>query len=729
MNTKRISVLIVDDIETNREMLKRRLQRKDFDVTLAEGGRQALAMLADRDFDVVLLDIMMPDISGIETLREIRANKQWQNLPVIMVTATDEEDTLPECLDIGANDYVSKPVNIPVLTARIRSQVSRKWAMDEVEQTQAWLEERVEKRTLELQTSLEELKQGCIERDQAKFESILAKTRLMDAINSLGDGFALFDSDFRLQFTNSMFYELYDFTPLQVPVGTSYEDFLRKVAHKGLVAEAVGRENLWMTEQLKVVEKESEHFISSGRWLRIGQRKTSEGGLVGVYTDITTTKAASDKIENLAFYDPLTQLPNRRLGLDRINQFLAASARNGQYGALLFIDLDHFKSINDTLGHEAGDLLLKHVATRLTGCVRESDTISRFGGDEFVVLLGDLSPQAIDAADKTQHIAEKILLSLNQPYQLNTHTYLSTTSIGATVFSGHKEAAEELLKQADTAMYQSKAAGRNTLTFFDPAMQQAIIARVAMEKELGNAIKEKQFQLYYQIQVDSAGQALGAEALIRWLHPEQGIITPFDFIPLAEETGLIIPIGQWVLDAGCAQLKAWQSNPKTQDLILAINVSAKQFNQRDFVQQVKATVQRHDINPAQLKLELTESMLVVDINSIIIKMNVLNKIGIKFSLDDFGTGYSSLQHLKKLPITQLKIDKSFVSYLIENPSDRVIVRTIITMANSLEIQVIAEGVETVEQRDYLLNNGCMYYQGYLFSKPVQIEEFETLLLQ
>jgi diguanylate cyclase (GGDEF)-like protein len=728
MNTKRTSVLIVDDIETNRDMLKRRLQHKNFDVTTAEGGRRALALLADRDFDIVLLDIMMPDISGIETLHKIRANTQWQNLPVIMVTAADEGDTLPECLDIGANDYVSKPVAISVLTARIRSQVSRKWAMDEVEKTQVWLEERVEKRTLELQTSLENLKQGCIDRDQAKFESTLAKTRLMDAINSLGDGFALFDSDFRLQFTNRMFYELYDFSPLQVPIGTSYEDFLRKVADKGLVPEAVGRENLWLTEQLKFVEKESEHFISSGRWLRIGQRKTSEGGLVGVYTDITTAKAASDEINYLAFYDHLTEIPNRRLLLDRLNQALAASARDGQYGALLFFDLDHFKIVNDTYGHEAGDLLLQQVANRLTGCVRESDTVSRFGGDEFVVLLNDLSPQAFEAAAQTQHIAENILLSLNQPYQLNAYMYQSTTSIGATIFIGHKEkTAEELLSQADIAMYQSKASGRNTLTFFDPAMQEAIIARVAVEKELGNAIKENQFQLYYQIQVDNAGQVFGAEALIRWLHPERGIIAPIDFIPLAEDTGLIIPIGQWVLDNGCAQLKAWQSNPKTQDLILAINVSANQLNQKTFVQQVKATVKRHDINPTQLKLELTESILVKDINSTIIKINALNKIGINFSLDDFGTGYSSLQHLKQLPITQLKIDQSFVRNLIEDPSNRKIVRTIITMAHSFEIQVIAEGVETVEQREYLLENGCMYYQGYLFSKPVPIEEFEALL--
>ena len=436
---------------------------------------------------------------------------------------------------------------------------------------------------------------------------------------------------------------------------------------------------------------------------------------------------ANAKINSLAYFDPLTQLPNRRLLLDRLNQAVAASSRSGQYGALLFLDLDHFKTINDTLSHEAGDLLLQHVATRLTGSVKEGDTVSRFGGDEFVVLLSCLSQQTIEAAAQTQCIAEKILHTLEQPYRLNMHSYRSTTSIGVTLFSGHKETIGELLKQADIAMYQSKNTGRNTLTFFDPAMQKAITYRVAMEEELRNAIKEKQLQLYYQIQVNSSGQALGAEALIRWLHPERGIIPPFDFIPLAEETGLIIPVGEWVLDNGCAQLKVWQSNPETQDLILAVNVSSKQFHQKNFVQQVKATVQRHDINPARLKLELTESILVANISDMISKMNALSKMGISFSLDDFGTGYSSLQYLKKLPLNQLKIDRSFVRDLVTDDSDKAIIRTIITMAHSLGMSVIAEGVETVEQRSYLLDNGCMYYQGYLFSKPVPIEEFEALL--
>jgi diguanylate cyclase (GGDEF)-like protein/PAS domain S-box-containing protein len=448
---------------------------------------------------------------------------------------------------------------------------------------------------------------------------------------------------------------------------------------------------------------------------------------VASLTDITMSQIAADKIKKLAFYDPLTQLPNRRLLLDRLNQALATSRRRGKQGAILFLDLDHFKILNDTLGHDVGDMLLQQVATRLTACVREGDTVARLGGDEFVVLLEELSEQNFETATQVQDVAEKIILSLNRPYQFNTHTHHSTSSIGATVFSGNEETSGELLKQADIAMYHSKDAGRNTLRFFDPAMQEAITIRADMEKELGKAIKHHQFQLYYQIQLSHTGQALGAEALIRWQHPERGMISPFDFIPLAEETGLILPIGQWVLETACAQLKAWSNNPLTQELIIAVNVSAKQFHQEDFVEQLLATITRHDINPTRLKLELTESMLVDNINEIITKMDTLSKIGIRFSLDDFGTGYSSLQYLKKLPLNQLKIDQSFVRDITSDSSDKAIVRTIITMAHSLDINVIAEGVETAEQRRFLLDNGCKYYQGYLFSKPVPIDQFEALL--
>jgi diguanylate cyclase (GGDEF)-like protein/PAS domain S-box-containing protein len=450
---------------------------------------------------------------------------------------------------------------------------------------------------------------------------------------------------------------------------------------------------------------------------------------VASLTDITMSQVAADKIKQLAFYDPLTQLPNRRLLLDRINHALAASRRSGEMGALMFIDLDYFKTLNDTLGHDMGDLLLQQVAARLTACVRECDTISRFGGDEFVVLLEDLSQQSLEASAQAQEVTEKILFTLNHPYQLGTYTYQITSSIGATLFSGKEILAEDLLKQADIAMYQSKDEGRNTQRFFEPKMQEAITIRADMEQELRRAIEQNQFQLHYQIQVDCNGKILGAEGLIRWLHPTRGMISPFDFIPLAEETGLIIPIGEWVLDTACVQLKSWQQNQLSQDLILAVNVSAKQFYQDDFVAQVLAKVVRYDINPTRLKLELTESMLVDNINDIITKMDALSKIGIQFSLDDFGTGYSSLQYLKKLPLNQLKIDQSFVRDIVSDNSDRAIVLTIITMADSMNIDVIAEGVETAEQRQFLLDSGCTVYQGYLFGKPVPTDEFEALLGQ
>mgnify|MGYP005988692475 CR=1 FL=1 len=448
---------------------------------------------------------------------------------------------------------------------------------------------------------------------------------------------------------------------------------------------------------------------------------------VATFTDITMTKAATDEIINLAFYDPLTELPNRRLLLDRLNQTINTRTRSDKHCALLFIDLDYFKTLNDTLGHDIGDLLLQQVGLRLTACIREGDTVARLGGDEFVVLLKNLSQLATKAASQTKDIAEKFLYSLNQPYQLNTHIYHITASIGVTLFNLHEAKQQELLKQADIAMYQSKAAGRNTLRFFDLKMQEVIIARAEMENELINMIEHNQLQLYYQIQVSHTGKALGAEALIRWQHPELGQIMPFNFISLAEETALILSIGHWVLDTACAQLKTWQQNPETQHLILAVNVSAKQFHQEDFVEKVKATLQRHEINPARLKLELTESMLVKNINGIIGKMNELRKVGVCFALDDFGTGYSSLQYLKKMPLNQLKIDQTFVRDLVTDDSDKAIVRTIITMAHNLNINVIAEGVETVEQRQFLFDNGCIDYQGYLFSKPLPIDEFEALL--
>ena len=464
--------------------------------------------------------------------------------------------------------------------------------------------------------------------------------------------------------------------------------------------------------------------------LTITAVKNSNGVItnyVGTFNDTSEKQAAENEIKHLAFYDFLTGLPNRRLLIDRLKQAIAASVRSGKEGALLFIDLDDFKTLNDTLGHDMGDLLLKQVAQRLETCVREGDTVARFGGDEFVVMLEDLSEQSMEAAAQTEAVGEKILSTLNQPYQLGASVSQSTPSIGATLFIDHQGSIEDLLKQADIAMYQAKKAGRNTLRFFDPRMQEIINVRAALEGELRNALENRQFHLYYQIQVDSSHNTLGAEALIRWILPERGLVSPMQFIPLAEETGLILPIGKWVLDTACAQLKSWQQNELTQNLVLAVNVSAKQFRQTDFVTQVESLIQLHSINPMMLKLELTESMLLDSIEDTIATMNSLKEIGVKFSLDDFGTGYSSLAYLKRFPLDQLKIDRSFVRDIVADPGSCAIARTIISLSMAMGLPVIAEGVETEQQRQLLASLGCIAYQGFFFSRPVPIEQFELLL--
>jgi diguanylate cyclase (GGDEF)-like protein/PAS domain S-box-containing protein len=448
---------------------------------------------------------------------------------------------------------------------------------------------------------------------------------------------------------------------------------------------------------------------------------------VATLTDITMSKAAAEEIQSLAFFDPLTGLPNRRLLIDRLNHALASSSRNGKQGALLFLDLDHFKMLNDSLGHDIGDLLLKQVAARLTTCVREGDTVARLGGDEFVVMLENLNEQDLDAAAQAESIAVKIINALNEPYLLATHEHHSTPSIGVTLFNNHRTEIDELLKQADISMYQAKKAGRNTVRFFNPQMQASITERVSLELALNKAIELQQLQLHYQVQVDHHGQPIGAEALIRWHHPQLGLVAPAQFIPLAEETGLIIPIGQWVLETACRQIQAWLPNPLTRNFALSVNVSAKQFMQTDFVSLVDAAVRRYDINPMQLKLEITESMLFERVDEVIISMQALKEKGVQFSLDDFGTGYSSLQYLKRLPLYQLKIDQSFVRDIAIDVSDQAIVRTIIAMSQNLELDVIAEGVETEEQRQLLLNNHCKRYQGYLFGRPMPIEQFNASL--
>ena len=441
-------------------------------------------------------------------------------------------------------------------------------------------------------------------------------------------------------------------------------------------------------------------------------------GYRGVGRDITEKKKAEAIIERLAFYDELTSLPNRRLLLVRLSQAVASCERQGDFGALLFLDLDNFKDLNDTLGHDRGDMLLTHVATRLVACVRTDDTVARLGGDEFVVVLTALGTSATEAVASAETVAHKILAALNQPYPIADSLHHSTPSIGIALFSNDALGADELLKRGDLAMYQAKAAGRNTLCFFDPEMQKAVSNRSAMEADLRQALQHNEFRLLYQPVVDGSGRMLGVEALLRWNHPQRGTISPADFIPVAEKTGLILPLGRWVLQTACRQLVSWAADPRMAHLTIAVNVSAREFRDPGFVEAVLAVLETTGARPNQLKLELTESLLLNDVEDIIAKMTRLQLRGVGFSLDDFGTGYSSLSYLKRLPLDQLKIDQSFVRDVLTDPNDATIARTIIALASSLGLSVVAEGVESTGQRAFLLRNGCNAFQGYLFSRPV-----------
>ncbi|MBO9680238.1 MAG: EAL domain-containing protein [Acidovorax sp.] len=440
-------------------------------------------------------------------------------------------------------------------------------------------------------------------------------------------------------------------------------------------------------------------------------------GYRGVARNITERKRAEAEIQRLAFYDDLTGLPNRRLLMDRLEQATRLGARDGAHGALLFLDLDNFKGINDTMGHEWGDGLLVQVAERLSACVRASDTVARLGGDEFVVVLQGLHALEAEAAALAEAVAQKILATLNQPYDVRGRTMHSTPSIGIVLFCGTEQPVPELLQRADLAMYQAKSRGRNMLCFFDLGMQAAATARSALEADIRAGLQRDEFLLHYQRVVDADGAMLGAEALVRWRHSERGMVPPGEFIAVAEQTGLILPLGRRVLREACQQLAQWAREPACAHWTLSVNVSAQEFRHPGFVQQVLDVIAETQADPRRLKLELTESLLLHDVEDTIARMRMLRAQGVGLSLDDFGTGYSSLSYLKRLPLSQLKIDQSFVRDVLTDPSDAAIACTVVALANSLGLDVVAEGVESDGQRDFLLRNGCRRFQGYLFGRP------------
>jgi diguanylate cyclase (GGDEF)-like protein/PAS domain S-box-containing protein len=467
-------------------------------------------------------------------------------------------------------------------------------------------------------------------------------------------------------------------------------------------------------------------FVAVSKWLEVRIHPFEEGFAV-YFRDISARKLAEEKIHHLAFYDTLTELPNRQLLLDRLEQALRDVEMTLQMGALMFIDLDNFKTLNDTFGHLKGDALLQKVAKRLTGCVREQDTVARLGGDEFVVLIQSLGLQPEMALSKAHIVANKVLAVLREPYDLAGFEHHSTCSIGVTSFGGQQSSVSDLLKQADLAMYQSKSLGRNMVCFFDPEMQAIVTANATLTAHLRAALQLQQFVVFYQPQFDRARRMVAVEALLRWQHPQRGMVNPAEFIPAAEETGLILPLGEWVLTQACEQLAAWALRPDTAHLCIAVNVSARQFRHPDFVDSVVAAIQSSGCRADRLKIELTESLLAESMDSTIAKMNTLKALGVALALDDFGMGYSSLSYLHRLPLTQLKIDKSFIADVCSNPNAAAISHAIIVMAQSLGLAVMAEGVETEAQWCFLADQGCGYFQGYLMCPPLPLAELEGFM--
>jgi len=568
-----------------------------------------------------------------------------------------------------------------------------------------------------------------IGRDMTEQKRAEQELRIAAAAFDVQEGIIIADADNKILRVNRAFTRLTGYSADEAAGQTP--SLLKSGRHDALfyerMWEQLSRDSYWQGE-IWNRRKDGQIFPE---WLTISAIRDGAGAVthyIAAFSDITQYKEAEEAIHTLAFYDALTNLPNRRLLLDRLQQALTASARRNQHGAILFIDLDNFKALNDTRGHDVGDLLLIEVAQRLSQCVRAEDTVARLGGDEFVVMLEGLSEISKPAATQAELVGEKILEALDQPYLLRNYEHHSTPSIGVSLFLGEQETVEDLLKHADAAMYQAKQSGRNTLCFFDPAMQAALEARLSVEADLRQALPQLQFKLYYQPQVDEARRCIGAEVLLRWEHPTRGLVSPVEFIPIAEDNGLIVPIGFWVLQMACAQLKRWETHPLASTLSLAVNVSARQFRQADLVDQVQRIISQTGVNSERLKLELTESTVLDNVNDTIAKMQALKTMGVSFSMDDFGTGHSSLAQLKRLPLDQVKIDQSFVHDIASDPNDAAIVQTIIVMTETMGLDVIAEGVETEAQLQFLRQHGCQHFQGYLFGKPMPLTDFEAALV-
>lgn len=713
-------ILTIDDEENIRDSFRLFLEDFEYEVVEATNGREGIVAIQREKPDLVLCDLRMPDIDGLQVLQYLKDNSP--DTPIIVVSGTGVIGDAIEAIRRGAWNYLLKPIqDMSVLLHAISQALERSRLIVENRAYQEHLEEEVARRTEALQKAMSDLNQSHLKVKESEEKYRLIFENLQDVyfeilldgtIYEISPSISLFSLYQREEILGENIATLF-------PGATNRDRLMSLLRSEGNV-----------TDYEIYLQDKDETLIPCS--LNARYQKTSgknQDKIYGTLRDITERKQAEARIEYLAYFDALTELPNRRLLLDRLEQNISRAQRHKHYGAMLFLDLDRFKNINDSLGHPVGDALLKEVAKRLTIDLRSEDTVSRLGGDEFVMLLSDLGSDPITAATLAQQKAETIQTRMAERYQIAEHVLHITPSIGVAMFpSGEDlhETGDDILRYADTAMYRAKDDGRDTIRFFLPSMQSAADARLAIEKELRYAMEKNELSLFFQPQVDTLGKIVGAETLLRWKHPEKGFISPADFIPVAEATGLILPIGEWVLRSSCEYLKAWEdSNLPIQHL--AVNVSPRQFHQPDFIRQTCTILEETGANPHLLGLELTEGIVIDNVVDTIGKMKALKQLGIELSIDDFGTGYSSLSYLQQMPLDILKIDQSFVRDIESDANDAVIVDTIISMANHLELKVIAEGVETELELEFLTGKGCKLFQGYLFSRPVPVDQFTKQL--
>lgn len=716
---KPYQVLLVDDDALQLEFHAEILRAAGMVVKTETNPLNTLEILRQFEADVLLLDVYMPECQGTELAAVIREQEGFVHLPILFLSSETDIVKQLMALDFGGDDFLVKPVIPAHLVMAVKMRARRMRRMAQIFET---LNEGLSD-CARMQKFNKDLRKEIIQLEQTEQE-----LRITSAAFETQDAIMVTDQNAKILHVNKSFQEITGYsaeeaigqTPKLLKSGRHDAVFYKKMW------DALVTEGKWMGE----IWDKRKNGVLYPKWSTITAVRNKTGQVshyVAVFRDISGSKQAEEEIRNLAFYDQLTGLPNRRLLYDRLRTALFASDRSQQHGAVLFIDLDNFKQLNDVHGHDAGDLMLAEVSRRLLNSVREVDVVARFGGDEFVVLLEDLSKDAREAATQVGVVAEKIRQAINRPYELHDSEFYTTSSIGVALFRAHEQSIDDLFKYADTAMYRAKSSGRNAICFFDPEMQAALEARAELEAELRHALPEQQLQLYFQMQVDNCHHVTGAEVLLRWNHPKIGLVTPDMFLTLAEESGLILPISKWVLESACAQLKKWEDDPLTQFLNLAVNISLRQLHQPDFVEQTRNIIESSGINPAQLMFEIPERVVLANFEDAYKKIITLRSMGIRFAIDDFGIGYSSLIYLRRLPLEQVKIDKSFVASISDNSGDDLMVRAITNIAENFGLQAIAEGVETKEQLAILKRNSCEAFQGYLFGRPVALSEFERLL--